>query len=154
MDIVQAVKQWEKLRCLFSRLLTTLIPSYLTVSKPSLIYQQERLGGNIDINLETPFGADSIHQTYGICYQTIKETDEIEAEKSLEIYLNFNQPPNQLQQQSTASKSKKRKNDQGSVKFLHPQIRNLNPIGKNGNFPSNLVFLTIKSVPQYRIEHI
>ena len=28
---------------------------------------------NIDINLETPSRADTIHHTYGICYQTIKE---------------------------------------------------------------------------------
>ena len=37
---------------------------------------------NFNINLETRSGADTIHHTYGICYQTIKETDEIETEKS------------------------------------------------------------------------
>ena len=51
---------------------------------------------NFDINLKTRSGADTIHHTYGICYQTIKETDEIETEKSSEIHLNLNQPPNQL----------------------------------------------------------
>ena len=64
---------------------------------------------NFDINLETPAGADTINHTYGICYQTIKETDEIKTEESSEIYLNLNQPPNQLQHQSTVPKSKKRK---------------------------------------------
>ena len=43
------------------------------------------------------------------CYQTIKETDEIEAEENSEIQINLNQPPNQLQNQSTALRSKKRK---------------------------------------------
>ena len=81
---------------------------------------------NFDINLETPSGADTIHHTDGICYQTIKETDEIETEGSSEIHLNLNQPPNQLQHQSTAPKSKKRKLS-SSVKLLHPQITNLNP---------------------------
>ena len=64
---------------------------------------------NFDINLETPSGADTIHHTYGICYQTVKETDEIETEEKSEIQLNLNQPPNQLQNQSTIPKSKKRK---------------------------------------------
>ena len=75
---------------------------------------------NFDINLETPSGADTIHQTYGICYQTIKETDEIETEESSEIHLNLNQPPNQLQHQSTATKSKKRKLSRFSKVTLSP----------------------------------
>ena len=64
---------------------------------------------NFDINLEAPSGADTIHHTDRICYETIKETDEIETEESSEIHLNLNQPHNQLQHQSTAPKSKKRK---------------------------------------------
>ena len=64
---------------------------------------------NLDINLETLPGADNIYHTYGICHQAIKETNEIETEESSEIHLNLNQPPNQLQHQSTAPKSKKRK---------------------------------------------
>ena len=52
--------------------------------------------GNFNINLETRSRADTIHHTYGICYQTIKETDEIETEKSSEIHLKLYQPPNQL----------------------------------------------------------
>ena len=75
---------------------------------------------NFDINLETPSGADIIHHTYGICYQTIKETDEIETEESSEIHLNLNQPPNQLQHQSTATKSKKRKLSRFSKVTLSP----------------------------------
>ena len=63
MDIVQAVKQCEKLMSLESNL-------------------------------------------NGICYQAIKETNEIETEESSEIHLNLNQPPNQLQHQSAAPKSK------------------------------------------------
>ena len=66
MDIVQAVKQCEKLMSLESNL-------------------------------------------NGICYQAFKETDEIETEESSEIHLNLNQAPNQLQHQSTAPQSKKRK---------------------------------------------
>ena len=42
-------------------------------------------------------------------------------------------------------------NYQGSVKLIHPQITNLNLIGKKRNFPSNLAFLTTKSVHQYCI---
>ena len=64
---------------------------------------------NFDTNLETPSGADTIHHTYGICYQTIKETDEIETEESSEIHLNLNQLPNQLHHQSAAPQSEKRK---------------------------------------------
>ena len=64
---------------------------------------------NLDINLETLPGADNIYHTYGICHQAIKETNEIETEESSEIHLNLNHPPNQLQHQSTAPKSKKRK---------------------------------------------
>ena len=59
---------------------------------------------NLNVNLETSSGADTIHHTYGICYQAINETDEIEKEKSSEIHLNLNQPPNQLQHQPTAQK--------------------------------------------------
>ena len=51
---------------------------------------------NFNINLETQSGADTIHHTYEICYQTIKETDETETEKSSEIHLKLYQPPNQL----------------------------------------------------------
>ena len=64
---------------------------------------------NFDTNLETPSGADTIHHTYGICYQTIKETDEIETEESSEIHLNLNQLPNQLHHQSAAPQPEKRK---------------------------------------------
>ena len=46
---------------------------------------------NVDINLETQSGADTIHHTYGICYQTIKEIDEIETEESSEIHRNLDQ---------------------------------------------------------------
>ena len=28
---------------------------------------------NFDVNLETPSGADTIHHTYGICYQNIED---------------------------------------------------------------------------------
>ena len=80
MGIVQVVKQCKELIYLLSRLLATLIASYQMGSKPSLIYQQEQLG-----------------------------ITSIEAEESSEIHLNLNQPPNQLQQQSTAPQSKKRK---------------------------------------------
>ena len=50
------------------------------------------------------------------CYQTIKETDEIGKEESLKIHLNLNQPPNQLQHQSTTLKSNKRENYQVLVR--------------------------------------
>ena len=50
-----------------------------------------------------------IHQIYRICYQAIKEINEIETEGTLKIHLNLNQPPSQLQHQLTAPKSKKRK---------------------------------------------
>ena len=44
------------------------------------------------------------------CYlSTFKETDEIEMGESSEIHLNLNEPPNQLQHQSTTPNSKKRK---------------------------------------------
>ena len=99
---------------------------------------------NLDINLETLPGADNIYHTYGICHQAIKETNEIETEESSEIHLNLNQPPNQLQHQSTAPKSKKRKLSRFSKATP-------SPIGKKRNSPSNLVFLTTKSVHQYRI---
>ena len=99
---------------------------------------------NLDINLETLSGADNIHHTYGICHQAIKETNEIETEESSEIHLNLNQPPNQLQHQSTAPKSKKRKLSRFSKATP-------SPIGKKRNSPSNLFFLTTKSVHQYRI---
>ena len=77
MDIVQAVKQCEKLMSLESNL-------------------------------------------NGICYQAFKETDEIETEESSEIHLNLNQPPNQLQHQSTTTKSKKRKLSRVSKVTLSP----------------------------------
>ena len=64
---------------------------------------------NFDINLETPSGADTIYRNYGICYQTIKETDEIETEESSEIHLNLNQLPNQLHHLSAAPQPEKRK---------------------------------------------
>ena len=99
---------------------------------------------NLDINLETLPGADNIYHTYGICHQAIKETNETETEESSEIHLNLNQPPNQLQHQSTAPKSKKRKLSRFSKATL-------SSIGKKRNSPSNLVFLTTKSVHQYRI---
>ena len=51
----------------------------------------------------------AIHQVYGICYQAIKEINEIETEETLKIRLKLNQPPSQLQHQLTAPKSKKRK---------------------------------------------
>ena len=93
---------------------------------------------NFDINLETPSGDDTIHGTHGICYQTIKETDEIETEESSEIHLLLNQPPNRQLQ------SQKRENYQDSVKLHSSQI--LNPIGKK-NSPSNLVFSNNKVCP-------
>ena len=99
---------------------------------------------NLDINLETLPGADNIYHTYRICHQAIKETNETETEESSEIHLNLNQPPNQLQHQSTAPKSKKRKLSRFSKATP-------SPIGKKRNSPSNLVFLTTKSVHQYRI---
>ena len=102
MDIVQAVKQCEKLMSLESNL-------------------------------------------NGICYQAIKETNEIETEESSEIHLNLNQPPNQLQHQSAAPKSKKRKLSRFSKVTLSPDNE------KKRNSPSNLVFLTTKSVHQYLI---
>ena len=46
---------------------------------------------NVDINLETQLGADTIQHTHGICYQTIKEIDEIETEESSEIHRNLDQ---------------------------------------------------------------
>ena len=51
----------------------------------------------------------AIHQVYGICYQAIKEINEIETEETLKIHLNLNQPPSQLQHQLTAPKVKKKK---------------------------------------------
>ena len=105
---------------------------------------------NFDINLETPSGADIIYHTYGIRYQTIKITDEIETEESSEIQLNLNQPPNQLQHQSTAPKSKKRKLSRFS-KVTRSQDNELEPYWEKRNSPPNLVFLTTKSAQQYRI---
>ena len=40
-----------------------------------------------DNYLETLSGGDTIHRIYGICYQTIKEKDEIETEESSGIHL-------------------------------------------------------------------
>ena len=108
---------------------------------------------NFDKNLETPAGAETIHHTYGTCYQTIKEADEIKTEESSEIHLNLNQPPNQLQHQSTAPKSKKRKLSRFN-KVTSSSDNELNPTVKKGNFPSNLIFLKTKSAYQYRIQHI
>ena len=89
--------------------LITRIASYLTVSKPILIYREDTAWDNFNINLETPSGANTIHHTYVICYQTIKEKDEIETEESLKIHVNLNQLPNQLQRESMTPKSNKRK---------------------------------------------
>ena len=105
---------------------------------------------NFDINFEIPSGADTIHYTYGVCYQTIKETDEIKTEENSEIHINLNQPHNQLQHQSTAPKSKKRKLSRFSKGTPSPD-NELEPYWKKRNCPSNLVFLTTKSVHQYRI---
>ena len=105
---------------------------------------------NFDINLETPSGADIIHHTYGIRYQTIKITHEIETEESSEIQLNLNEPPNQLQHLSTAPKSKKRKLSRFS-KVTRSQDNELEPYREKSNSPPNLVFLTTKSVQQCRI---
>ena len=70
---------------------------------------------NFDINLiKKPSGDDTIHGTHGICYQTIKETDETETEESSEIHVNLNQPPNRLIQ------SQKRENYHNSVKLQVP----------------------------------
>ena len=55
-----------------------------------------------DINLETLSGANALHHTYGIYYQTIKETDETETETEeiSEIHINLNQSPITINQQS------------------------------------------------------
>ena len=119
-----------------------------TKTKPNL--STGAAGDNFDINLETPSGADTIHQTYGICYQTIKETDEIETEESSEIHLNLNQAPNQLQHQSTAPQSKNRKLSKLSKVTPSPD-NELEPYWKKRNSPSSLVFLSTNSVHQYRI---
>ena len=87
------------------------------------------------MNLETPSAANTIYH-----FWYMLRTDEIETEESLKLHLNLNQPPNQLQHQSTVPKSKKR-----NYQLLHPQITNLNPTGKKGNFPSTLIFLTTNS---------
>ena len=76
--------------CLLSQLVTTLIALYLTVSKPILIYQEEQWN-NFDISLETPLEADTIHTTYDIFYQTIKERDiEVETKEISQIHLHLN----------------------------------------------------------------
>ena len=72
------------------------------------------------MNQETPPEAGTIHHTYGIRCQTNKEKDEIETEESSEIHLNLNQPPSQLQYQSTPPKSKKRKLSRFSKITLSP----------------------------------
>lgn len=66
------------------------------VSKASLIYQQITVWDNFDLNPETPSGVNTFHHTYGICYQIIKEADEIETVESSKIYINLNQLPNKL----------------------------------------------------------
>ena len=87
------------------------------------------------------------------CYQTIKETDGIGKEESLKIHLNLNQPPNQLQHQSTTLKSKKKRKLSRFREVTPSPDNGLEPYWKKGNFPCNLIFLT-KSVYQYRIQHI
>ena len=84
----------------------SLIPDGI-ITKPNL--SRGAAWDNFDINLETPLGADSIDHAYEICYQTIKEIDELKVEENSEIHLNLNQLPNQLQHQSTAPKPKKAK---------------------------------------------
>ena len=71
----------------------SLIPDGV-ITKPNL--SRGAAWSNFDINLETPLGADSIDHTYGICYQTIKEIDEVKVEENSQIHLNLNQPLNQL----------------------------------------------------------
>ena len=84
------------------------------------------------------------------CYQTIKETDEIEAEENSEIQRNLNQPPNQLQNQSTALRSKKRKLSRFNKVTPSPD-NEPEPYWKKKKLSFKLVFLTTKSVHQYRI---
>ena len=88
---------------------------------------------SFDTNLETPLGANAIHHTYGICYQTITGTYEIETEESSRIHVSLNQTSNQLQHLSTAP-SQNRQNYQSSVKLIYPQITKLNPTGKKETF--------------------
>ena len=84
MGIVQAVKQFKELIYVMTRLLTT-IASYLTVSKPSLIYKQEQIR-IILISIWSRYYPSHLK----ICYRTIKETDKIETEESSEIHLILN----------------------------------------------------------------
>ena len=58
-------------------------------TKPNL--STRTVWDNFNINLETPSGANTSHHIYGVCYQTIRETDETETEIS-KIHLNLNQP--------------------------------------------------------------
>ena len=58
-------------------------------TKPNL--STRTVWDNFNINLETPSGANTSHHIYGVCYQTIRETDETETDIS-KIHLNLNQP--------------------------------------------------------------
>ena len=93
MGIVQAMKLWKVDISLESTLNNSdsFIPDGIETS-PNLSIGTA--WDDFNINLETPSVAHTIHHTFGICYQTIKETDEIEMEENSEIHLNLNQPPN------------------------------------------------------------
>ena len=101
---------------------------------------------NFDINLETSLGADSIDHTYGICYQTIKEIDEVKVEENSEIHLNLNQPPNQLQHQSTVPKPKKGKLSRFS-KVTASQYKKLESCSKKRKFFFKFSFPNNKACP-------
>ena len=74
--------------------------------------------------------------------------------ESSEIHLNLNEPPNQLQHQSTTPNSKKRKLSRFSKVTPSPN-KELEPYWKKKrNPPSNLAFLTTKSVHQYYVLNI
>ena len=111
-ETIQELKNFHRRNLYWS----TLIPGDAK-AKPNL--SPRTASADFDINLETPLGAENIHHTYRIHYQTIKETYEIETEEISGIHLNLNQPPNQLQHKSTAPKLKIRKLTRFS-KVLNP----------------------------------
>ena len=100
------------------------------------------------MNLETPLAANTIRHLWYML-----KTDEIETEESLKLHLNLNQPPNQLQHQSTVPKSKKRELSRFSKVTSSPD-NELEPFWKKRklslhfNF-SNNEFCPLVSYPTY-----
>ena len=58
----------------------------MEVSKPVLIYQQKTAWDSFDVNVDTPSEANTIHRTYDISYQTIKERVKKETEESFTLF--------------------------------------------------------------------